>query len=96
MRLVIRGEPLVLKDKKRSTATTTPASSPTSIAEALNAQATPGKALHIVFVSGSEEGARWGEACAAAEAAIAGVASNWPPGAWCRALEPRRDGSLHD
>ena len=81
MRLTIRAKPLVLNDKKRGTQATTPASSPASIVRALNAIATPGKALHIVFISAleSDKGKRWNEDCVLAERVIAKVVRDWTP-----------------
>ena len=73
MRFTLQATPLATERDEWSARTTPAASTPAGIARALDALATAGKAVYIVFISANEQGRRWGDDCAAAETAIAGV-----------------------
>jgi len=80
MRFTLQASPLAVERDEWSAKATSAASTPAGIAKALDAVATAGKAVCIVFISANQHGRRWGEDCAAAEAAITAVLRSWLPG----------------
>ena len=80
-RFTLQAGPLAVERDEWSATATPAASTPAGIAKALDAVATAGKAVYIVFISTNQHGRRWGEDCAAAEAAIVAVLRSWLPGA---------------
>ena len=82
MKFALSASSLVLRNDQRSVEPILAASTPADIAKVLDELATAGKAVHIVFISASEEGRRWGKDCAAAEASIVGVLRSYLPRAW--------------